>query len=60
MLTRGLFLAHDVFSCFTLQTVYNVVNNAKFHVVDTSPMLTVLSDFPVSVKSTNYSTPKIL
>ena len=37
MLTRGLLLVQDVMAPFTLQTLHNAVNNAKFHVVETSP-----------------------
>ena len=37
MLTRWLFLPQDVIARFTLQTLHNVVNDAKFHVVETNP-----------------------
>ena len=35
MLTRGLLLVQDVIVSFTLQTLHNVVKNAKIHVVET-------------------------
>ncbi len=40
MLTRGLFLPHDVIALLTLHmvsTLHNVVNDAKFDVVETGP-----------------------
>ena len=37
MLTRGLLLFHDVIVAFELYALHNVVKNAKFHVVETSP-----------------------
>ena len=39
----------DVILAFTLQAPHNVVNNAKFHVVETSPTLAFLGDFLVNV-----------
>ena len=49
MLTRGLLLGHDVILAFALQALHNVVNNAKFHVVETSPTSAFLGDFLVSI-----------
>ena len=48
MLTRGFFVAHNVIASFTLQTQHNAVN-AKLHVIETRPTLTLLGDFQVSI-----------
>ena len=40
MLTRGLLFAHDVILALALQALHNIVNNAKSHVVETSPTST--------------------
>ena len=48
-LTRRFFLPHGVIACFTLQTLHNVVSDAKLRVVETSSILVVLDDFLVSV-----------
>ncbi len=49
MLTRGLPLVHNVIVAFALQALHNVVNNAKFHVVESSPTSTFLGNFLVSI-----------
>ena len=49
MLTRGLLVAHDVKLAFALQALHNVVNNAKFHVVETSSTSAFPGDFPVNI-----------
>ncbi len=49
MLTRRLFFAHNVTASFTLHTLHKEVNDAKFHVIATSPTLTLLGGFQVSI-----------
>ena len=49
MLTRQLLFVHDVIVAFALQALHNVVNNAKFHMVETSPMSILLGDILVSI-----------
>ena len=48
MLARGLLVAHDVILAFALQALQNVVNNAKFHVIETSSTSAFSGDFPVN------------
>ena len=56
MLTRGLFVAYDVILDFALRALHNVVNNANFHVVETSPKSTFwLISWYMSM---SYSTPR--
>ncbi len=49
MLTRGSLLVHGVILLLALQALHNVVNIAKFLVVETNPMSTFLGDFLVSI-----------
>ncbi len=49
MLTRELLLVHYVVVAFALQALHNIVNNAKFHVVETSPTLTFLGNFLANI-----------
>ncbi len=49
LLTRKLLLAHDVILAFALQALHDVVNNAKFSVVETNPTSAFLGDFPVNI-----------
>ena len=47
VLARGLFLRHDVTACFALHMVnslHNVVNNARFHAVEINPIIVLLGD----------------
>ena len=54
MLTRGLLLVHDVIAAFALQALHNVVNIAKFHVVETSPMSILLGEILVIIDQLLY------
>ena len=45
LLTRGLFLRHDIIACFTLHVLlalHNVVNIARFPVVEIDPIIALL------------------
>ena len=49
MFTRALLLVHEVIVAFALQALHNVVKNAKFHVVEASPMSILLGDIVISI-----------
>ena len=52
MLTRELFLPHDVIvdsPLHMVETLQNVVDDARFHVVETGPIIALLEDSPVRV-----------
>ncbi len=49
MLIRELLLVHYVIVAFAIQALHNVVKDAKFHLVETSPTSAFLGDFPVNI-----------
>ncbi len=55
MLTRGSLLVRDAIVAFALQALHNVVNNVKFHAIETSPTSTFLGDFLVNIDQLLYS-----